>query len=78
MPIVPSGKEPRKFNKCPHCKSNAGFNVMVYRRGYYDVSYKFNRKVINMEEFASDEVEKFAACNNCGKLLEVVNLKMVE
>jgi len=65
-----------KLNKCPHCKSEEGFKIMIYLNGYQEESYSFKGILMTCERHPSDNIEKYAECLNCGKSIETDKLKM--
>jgi hypothetical protein len=64
------------YNKCPNYKSNEGFKVMIFLKGYQEESYSFKGNIITCERHPADDIEKYAECLNCGASIETDKLKM--
>ncbi len=59
----------RLHRRCPHCKSTQGFSLTVYLGGTECKQVGFNGKVINVDRSGTDDIEKYASCLNCGKMI---------
>jgi hypothetical protein len=61
----------RKHRQCPHCKSKKGFVYMVILGGYHQFEMTFNGKIITNERHGTDNVDKYAQCLSCKKLIDI-------
>lgn len=64
-----------KYRVCPFCKSKAGFEIRTQIHGYYIDKVLFNGKVISTNKTVVNDVDKYASCLNCFKLMPIEKLK---
>lgn len=66
----------RKHRQCPFCKSRKGFRVTVQLGGYQEMEMSFKGKLLNIEREGIDDIEPYAHCLNCQRLIATDNLDL--
>lgn len=69
-------KQPKKFNKCPHCKTNKGFKVVIYLGGYQEEERSFKGEVLKVDRHGADDTQETVECLNCGKSIPLENVRV--
>jgi hypothetical protein len=67
---------PKKYRKCPHCKSVKGFRVTIILAGYQEEVRDFSGNMIDASRHGADRVEKMVECLECKKLIPTENVKI--
>lgn len=68
-------KPVKKVRKCPHCKSNKGFEYSYGIVGNGIVHATFNGKTIHSEREVFDQAPNYVECLNCHKSIDVEKVK---
>jgi len=64
------------FRKCPHCKSNKGFKIVVLLGGTHEFESDFKGNVIKNVRDGCDKIEMYGSCLSCKKPILSDNLKI--
>lgn len=60
----------RKYRKCPHCGSKKGFQITVFLGGNMEYDVDFNGTILNSNRNGIDDIENYATCLECGRLID--------
>lgn len=59
------------IRKCPHCKSNKGFEVTIHLGGQQYEQYSFAGKLLGLDRQGTDGAEKYVQCLSCKKSIKI-------
>lgn len=66
----------RKIRKCPHCKSKRGFQIYISLGGHEHKEMDFNGKLLKQDRDGTDDIDKYASCLDCNKLIDSKKLDL--
>ena len=65
----------KKYRQCPYCKSKKGFRIRYTIGGYGHEDRTFKGDVIDSYRSGADDIDNYAECLECGKLIDSVKLE---
>lgn len=77
MPTLAEYLKPvKRVRKCPHCKSNKGFELTYGIVGSGMVKMDFKGRTMDAERHVYDDMPRDVSCLNCGKLINIEAVKI--
>jgi hypothetical protein len=65
----------RYLRKCPHCKSNKGFEMSYVIKGSGHEIRDFKGNVIDAVRHSADDLDNYVTCLDCKKLIEIEKVR---